>query len=176
MAAEIPGENGGQKRCRLCHKRGHLANDCYANQGRKIHNRGIGKPTHNVVKRCYICKSFNHLQADRPKNKTGNNDRRSSAKSKGSADEKRSNSERSWKWKPTQQSNEAQQKKRKHSWNEGSDNWSVYRSNMMSFAHIKLQETVIIEGDDLSPVYVMIDTGTRMTLTEKEYLANWMNQ
>jgi hypothetical protein len=41
---------------------------------------------------------------------------------------------------------------------------------MMSFAHIKPQETVIIEGDDQSPVYVMIDTGTnRMTLTEKEY-------
>jgi hypothetical protein len=122
----------------------HLANDCYANQGRKSHNRGIGKPTHNVVKRYYICKSSNHLQAECPKNKTGNNDRRSFTKSKGSADERKSNSERSWKWKPTQQ------RKRKHSWNEGSDNSSVDRSNMMSSAHIKPQETVIIEGDDQS--------------------------
>ncbi len=40
---------------------------------------------------------------------------------------------------------------------------------MISFAHIKPQETVIIEGDDQSPVYVMIGTGTnRMTLTEKD--------
>ena len=83
VAAEIPGKNGSQKRCRLCHKRGHLANDCYANQGRKSHNRGIGKPTHNVVKRCYICNSSNHLQAECPKNKTANRQERSSAKSKG---------------------------------------------------------------------------------------------
>ena len=170
VVAEIPGKIGSQKRCRLCHKRGHIAKDCYANQGRKSHNRGIGKPTHNVVKKCYICNSSNHLQAECPKKKAGYNDSKSFAKSKGSADEKRSNSERSWKWKPPQQSHDAQHRKRKHSWNEGSDNSSVDRSNMMSFDHIRPQETTTLEGDDQSPVYVMVDTGTnRLTLTDKEY-------
>ncbi len=54
---------------------------------------------------------------------------------------------------------------KENSWNEGSDNSSVDRFNMISFAHIRPQETVILEGDDQSPAYVMIDTGTnKMTL------------
>jgi hypothetical protein len=116
-----------------------------------------GKYNSEKSRKCYICQSINHLQADCSKNSESTRHTNGGAKYKSEDDKKKSSSIRKWNtWnssKPT-----SHNLKRKHSKNETIDNSSVDYSAMMKYDKIKPMESKI-EHTEEKPAYVILTLG-----------------